>query len=144
MYAIKTAVLGMLVAVSLAAQTTDLDRAQQALAAADMAGAGAFAKTLYDDAAYRFRFAQENWNSKKESVRNEAHMRAIEATVAAQAAAAKSRWLSTNAAIKGLQGDIQRFGGTSTVSLLPEEPPMIAINRGTTTKARIDAAQYAI
>jgi hypothetical protein len=69
MYALKTAVLGMLVAVSLAAQTTDLDRAQQALAAADMAGAGAFAKTLYDDAAYRARFAQENWNSNKESVR---------------------------------------------------------------------------
>ena len=50
-----------------------------------MAGAGAFAKTLYDDAAYRARFAQENWNSNKESVRNEAHMRAIEATVAAHA-----------------------------------------------------------
>jgi len=141
---LRMAVLGMLVAVSLAAQTTDLDRAQQALAAADMAGAGVFAKTLYDDAAYRFRFAQDNWNSKKDSVRNEAHMRAIEATVAAQAAAAKSRWLSTNAAIHGLQGDIQRFGGTSNVSLLPEESPMIAINRGTTTKDRIDAAQYAI
>ena len=39
MYAFKTAVLGMLVAASLAAQTTDLDRAQQALTAADMAGA---------------------------------------------------------------------------------------------------------
>jgi outer membrane protein OmpA-like peptidoglycan-associated protein len=141
---LKTAVLGMLVAVSLAAQTTDLDRAQQALAAADMAGAGAFAKTLYDDAAFRARFAQENWNSKKDSLRNEAHMRAIEATVAAQAAAAKSRWLSTNAAIHGLQGDIQRFGGTSNVSLLPEESPMIAINRGVTTKDRISAAQYAI
>jgi len=77
MYAFKTAVLGMLVAASLAAQTTDLDRAQQALTAADMAGAGAFAKTLYDDAAYRARFAQENWNASKESVRNEAHLRAI-------------------------------------------------------------------
>src|SRR4051794_33942282 len=141
---LKTAVLGMLVAVSLAAQTTDLDRAQQALSAADMAGAGVFAKTLYDDAAYRARFAQENWNSKKDSVRNEAHMRAIEATVAAQAAMEKARWLSTNAAIHGLQGDIQRFGGTSNVSLLPEEPPMIAINRGSTTKDRIAAAQYAI
>jgi len=144
MYTFKTAVLGMLVAASLAAQTTDLDRAQQALAAADMAGAGAFAKTLYDDAAYRARFAQENWNSNKESVRNEAHMRAIEATVAAQAAAAKARWLSTNAAIHGLQGDIGRFGGTSNVTLLAEESPTIPINHGATTKDRIAAAQYAV
>ena len=144
MYAFKTAVLGMLVAASLAAQTTDLDRAQQALAAADMAGAGAFAKTLYDDAAYRARFAQENWNSTKESVRNEAHLRAIEATVAAQAAAAKARWLSTNAAIHGLQGDIQRFGGTSNVTLLAEESPTMPIDRGATTKDHIAAAQYAV
>ena len=144
MYAFKTAVLGLLVAASLAAQTTDLDRAQQALAAADMAGAGVFAKTLYDDAAYRARFAQENWNSKKESVRNEAHMRAIEATIAAQAAAAKARWLSTNAAIHGLQGDIGRFGGTSNVTLLAEESPTIPINHGATTKERIAAAQYAV
>jgi outer membrane protein OmpA-like peptidoglycan-associated protein len=144
MYAFKTAVLGMLMAASLAAQTTDLDRAQQALTAADMAGAGAFAKTLYDDAAYRARFAQENWNSNKESVRNEAHMRAIEATVAAQAAAAKARWLSTNAAIHGLQGDIQRFGGTSNVTLLAEESPTMPMNRGATTKDRIAAAQYAV
>jgi outer membrane protein OmpA-like peptidoglycan-associated protein len=144
MYAFKTAVLGILVAASVAAQTTDLDRAQQALAAADMAGAGAFAKTLYDDAAYRARFAQENWNSNKESVRNEAHMRAIEATAAAQAAAAKARWLSTNAAIHGLQSDIGRFGGTSNVTLLAEESPTIAINRGATTKDRIAAAQYAV
>jgi outer membrane protein OmpA-like peptidoglycan-associated protein len=144
MHAFKTAVLGMLVAASLTAQTTDLDRAQQALAAADMAGAGAFAKTLYDDAAYRARFAQENWNSNKESVRNEAHMRAIEATVAAQAAAAKARWLSTNAAIHGLQGDIQRFGGTSNVTLLAEESPTMPMNHGATVKDRIAAAQYAV
>lgn len=144
MYAFKTAVLGMLVAVSLSAQTTDLDRAQQALAAADMAGAGAFAKTLYDDAAYRARFAQENWNASKESLRNEAHMRAIEATVAAQAAAAKARWLSTNAAIHGLQSDIGRFGGTSNVTLLAEESPTIPINHGATTKERIATAQYAV
>jgi outer membrane protein OmpA-like peptidoglycan-associated protein len=144
MYAFKTAVLGMLVAASLAAQTTDLDRAQQALTAADMAGAGVFAKTLYDDAAYRARFAQENWNSSKESVRNEAHMRAIEATIAAQAAAAKARWLSTNAAIHSMQGDIQRFGGTSNVTLLAEESPTLPLDRGATTKDRIAAAQYAV
>jgi outer membrane protein OmpA-like peptidoglycan-associated protein len=144
MHVLKTAVLAMFVAVSLSAQTTDLDRARQALASADAAGAAVLAKTLYDDAAYRLRFASENWNSKKDSARNEAHFRAIEATVAAQAAAAKARWLSTNAAIHGLQGDIQRFGGTSSVTLLPEEPSMMEFNRGATTKDRIAAAQYAV
>ncbi|MDP9360999.1 MAG: OmpA family protein [Acidobacteriota bacterium] len=145
MHILRTAVLAMLVAASLGAQpTTDLSRAQQALAAADTAGAAAFAKTLYDDAVYRARFAQENWNSSKLPVREQARMRAIEATAAAQAAAAKARWLSTNAAIHGLQNDINKFGGTSNVTLLPEESPMIEINRGSTTKERIAAAQYAV
>jgi outer membrane protein OmpA-like peptidoglycan-associated protein len=144
MHIFKTAVLVMLVAVSAGAQTTELNAAQQSLAAADAAGARIFAKTLYDDAAYRARFAQENWNAKKDSTRNEAQMRAIEATIAAEAAAAKARWLSTNTAIHGLQSDIQRFGGRSEVSLLAEEPPMADLSRGSTTKNRIDAAQFAI
>jgi outer membrane protein OmpA-like peptidoglycan-associated protein len=135
----------MFVAAVLAAQpANDLSRAQQALAAADAAGAATFAKTLYDEAAYRARFAQENWNSSKLNVRAQAQMRAIEATAAAQAATAKARWLSTNAAIHGLQNDISRFGGTSNVPLLPEESPMVEIRRGATTKERIAAAQFAI
>jgi len=145
MYRLQTAVLATLVALSLHAQmANDLNSAQQALASADAAGAPVFARTLYEDAQFRARFAQENWNAKNDSVRNQAHYRAIEATVAAQAAAAKARWLSTNAAIHGLQGDIQRFGGTSNVTLLPEESPMIQFNRGATSKDRIAAAQYAV
>ena len=145
MQILRTAVLAMLVAASLVAQpTTDLSRAQQALAAADAAGAAVFARTLYDDAVYRVRFAQENWNSPKLPVREQAHMRAIEATATAQAAAGKARWLSTNSAIHGLQGDISRFGGTSNVSLLPEESPTIEIHRGMTTKERIATAQFAV
>jgi outer membrane protein OmpA-like peptidoglycan-associated protein len=144
MYILKMAVLAMLVAVSVGAQPTDLVMAQQALASADAAGAPVFAKSLYDDAAYRARFAQENWSSNKASARNEAQMRAIEATIAAEAAAAKARWLSTNAAIHGLQVDIQRFGGTSNVTLLAEESPTIDLTRGTTTKDRIAAAQFAV
>jgi outer membrane protein OmpA-like peptidoglycan-associated protein len=138
------AVLALMMTSSLAAQTTDLEMARQALAAADAAGARVFAKTLFDDAAARERFAEGNWMATKESLRNEARYRAIEATVAAQAAAAKARWLSTNAAIHGLQTDIQRFGGTSNVTLLPEESPTLDINRGATTKERIAAAQYAV
>ncbi|MEA2237649.1 MAG: hypothetical protein QOC81_2373 [Thermoanaerobaculia bacterium] len=145
MYALRTAVLAMLVAGALAAQpATDLSRAQQALAAADTAGAAVFAKSIYDEALARERFAQENWNASKQSVRGQAQMRAIEATAAAQAAAAKARWLSTNSAIHGLQGDIVRFGGTSNVTLLPEESPTIEIRRGATTKERIAAAQFAV
>lgn len=144
MHVFKTALLSMLVAASVAAQTNDLVSAQQALAAAEAAGAPVFAKTLYDEAAYRARFAQENWNSNKENVRGEAQMRAIEATAAADAATAKALWLSTNMAIRGLQADIQRFGGTSDVRLLPDESANLALNRGATTKERIAAAQYAV
>ena len=74
---LRTAVLAMLVAASLWAQpATDLSRAQQALAAAEAAGAAAFAKTLYDDAVYRARFAQENWNSNEtDGARTGAHAR---------------------------------------------------------------------
>jgi len=145
MRVLKTVVLAILVAASVQAQTTtDLSRAQQALAAAEAAGAPGFAKTLYDDAVYRLRFAQENWSSNKESRRNEAQMRAIEAMTAAQAAAAKARWLSTNAAIHQLLGDIERFGGRSEVHLLAEESPVVVFNHGATTKDRIATAQYAI
>jgi outer membrane protein OmpA-like peptidoglycan-associated protein len=144
MQILRTAVLAMLVAVSVEAQPADLVMAQQALASADAAGAQVFAKSLYEDAAYRARFAQENWSSKTPSKRNEAQMRAIEATIAAEAAGAKARWLSTNAAIHGLQADVQRFGGTSNVALLAEESPTVEFSRGATTKERIATAQVAV
>ncbi|HEX7681714.1 MAG TPA: OmpA family protein [Thermoanaerobaculia bacterium] len=146
MHILRTAVLTMLVAVSVEAQPqpANLVMAQQALASADAAGAQVFAKSLYEDAAYRARFAQENWSSKTPSKRNEAQMRAIEATIAAEAAGAKARWLSTNAAIHGLQADIQRFGGSSNVTLLAEESPTVEFSRGANTKERIATAQVAV
>jgi outer membrane protein OmpA-like peptidoglycan-associated protein len=70
-------------------------------------------------------------------------MRAIEASAAAQAATAKARWLTTNAAMRTLQEDITRFGGTTNVTLVDESPSM-EINRGTTTSQRIMTAQAAI
>src|SRR5437764_5966037 len=117
--------------------TADLDQARAALAAAEAAGAPTYARTLYDDAAYRVRFAQENWNGKQ---KNQAEMRAIEAISAARAATAKVRWLSTNAAIRTLQEDISHFGGTSNVAL-HDEPSALAINRGATSQEHIVAAQ---
>jgi len=132
----------LLVAFAALAQnsTADLEQAKAALAAAEAAGAPNYAKTLYDDAAYRLRFAQENSNGKQ---KNQAAMRAIEAIAAARAATAKARWLSTNAAIRTLQDDIRRFGGTSGVTLRDESPSM-EINRGATTKDRLATAQAAI
>src|ERR1051326_2648441 len=120
--------------------TAPLDEAKSALGVAEGAGAPTYAKTLYDDAAYRLRFAQDNWNGKRAG---EAQMRAIEATAAAQAATAKARWLSTNAAIRTLQEDIARFGGTANVTLA-DEPAALDIDRGTTTASRIQTAQAAI
>jgi outer membrane protein OmpA-like peptidoglycan-associated protein len=120
--------------------TAPLDEAKASLGVAESAGAPLYAKALYDDAAYRIRFAQDNWNGKRSA---EALMRAIEANAAAQAATAKARWLSTNAAIRTLQSDITRFGGTANVNLA-DEPSGQEINRGATTKEHIDTAQAAI
>lgn len=120
--------------------TAPLEEARAALAVAEQAGAPTYAKSLYDDAAYRFRFAQENWNGKRSA---DAGMRALEATVAAQAATAKARWLTTNGAIRTLQQDIANFGGQSNVHLV-DEPAALDINRGATTADRIATAQAAI
>jgi len=123
--------------------SSDLAQAQQVLALADSAGAQQFAKSLYDDAAYRIRFAQENANSPKVAVQEQARMRAREALFAARAALAKARWAGTNAAIRNLQADITHFGGTSDVRLQDEDPNMNFF-RGNTTKERIATAQGAI
>jgi outer membrane protein OmpA-like peptidoglycan-associated protein len=118
-------------------------QAQQALALADSAGGQIYAKSLFDDAAYRVRFAQENINSPDSRTQSQAQMRAREAIFAAEAARAKARWLSTNATISNLQTDIRRFGGTSNANPLTEDTA-IDYRRGSTTKDRIAAAQAAI
>src|SRR6266849_5651298 len=134
-----------LVALPLAAQqnVAIISQAQQALTLADAAGAQIYARSLYDDAAYRIRFAQDNINSSKSSMQAQAEMRAREAIFAAEAARAKARWLATNATIANLQIDIRRFGGASNVSLMTEDPN-IDYRRGGPTSERIAAAQAAI
>lgn len=123
--------------------TTLLSQAQQMLAQADAAGAQKYASSLFDEARWRVQFAAENWNAAKDITREQAALRADEATYAARAAIAKARWLSTNAAIRDLQGDITKFGGHSDV-VLQEEAPAVTFNRGATTKDRIAYAQAAI
>ena len=135
----------ILAALPLAAQQNlpDLTQAQQVLVLADSAGAQIYAKSLYDDASYRIRFAQENIDSPNAATQQQARMRAREALFAARAALAKARWLSTNAAVNNLQIDVRRFGGTSNINL-PTEDSNIDYRRGATTRERIAAAQAAI
>lgn len=147
----ETLFILMLVAAPLLAQTTSsqtlaqkeletLTQAQQALSAAEQAGARTYAATLFDEASWRIRFAQENWNHAKAATREQARLRALEGLWASRAALAKANWLGTNAAIRSLQSDITRLGGRMDVTLA-EESPSIAINRGNTSKARIGYAQ---
>ena len=138
-----TIVLALFALLLTAQESNDIGQAQQVLALADSAGAQVFAKSLYDDAAYRLRFAQENINSPKAATSEQARMRAREAVFAARAALAKARWLSTNAAIRNLQADINRFGGSSNMAL-QEESPNMNFDRGATSKERIATAQAAI
>lgn len=136
----------LFVSVSLLAQapaSNELEQARQILDQARVAGAETLAASLYDDALSRINFAQANWGAGNDRLREQARMRAREATFAASAALAKARWLSTNAAIRTLQTDIRGFGGATDLSL-PEEAPSVDFRRGTATKYRIGVAQAAI
>ncbi len=120
-----------------------LSQAQLALAAAEQAGAPTLAKTLYDEAAFRLKSAQDNWSSSNNRARENARLWANEALWAARAALAKARWIGTNSAIRGLQADITRFGGRSDVVVADESPTMM-IDRGAVSMDRIRVAQSAI
>jgi outer membrane protein OmpA-like peptidoglycan-associated protein len=142
---IRLAIAVGLVALPLAAQQNIaiIAQAQQTLSLADSAGAQIYAKSLFDDAAYRVRFAQENINSPDARMQSQAQMRAREAIFAAEAARAKARWLSTNVTISNLQTDIRHFGGSSNTNLQSEDTS-IDYRRGPSTKDRIALAQAAI
>ncbi len=141
---IKLAIaVAMLVAVPVMAQS-DADVIQQAQAvlhAAEQAGARTYATSIYDEAAAHLRFAQDN--SSKSGMREKARMQAIEGLWAARAALAKANWIGTNDAIRNLQGDIRRLGGTSDLALA-EESPSLALQRGASSKDRIAFAQAAL
>ena len=140
---IAVALLAALPVVAAQPNTDTLVQAQAVLHSAEQAGARSYATSLYDEASYRIGFAQENLNSTKSNVREQAQMRAIEGLWAARAALAKANWIGTNEAIRNLQSDIRRLGGTTDVSLT-DEPATLALNRGTTSKERIAFAQAAI
>jgi outer membrane protein OmpA-like peptidoglycan-associated protein len=149
------AALALLLALPVAAQSAtppdrvsqleldNLNQAQAALKAAEQAGAPTYATTLYDEAAYRLRTAQENWNASKAEKRDDARLQAVEAMWAARAALAKARWIGTNTAIRSLQSDITRLGGRSDLTL-SDESPSLAFNRGANSRERIAFAQSVI
>jgi len=149
------AALALLLTLPVAAQTAtppdrvsqleldNLNQAQAALKAAEQAGAPTYATTLYDEAAYRLRTAQENWNASQAEKRDDARLQAVEAMWAARAALAKARWIGTNTAIRSLQSDITRLGGRSDLAL-SDESPSLASNHGANSRERIAFAQSMI
>jgi outer membrane protein OmpA-like peptidoglycan-associated protein len=116
-------------------------QSQQAIAAAEQAGAASYATALLEDARWRFQFAQTNWNSDTRTKREAARMRANEALAAAYAAIAKSRWLSNNSAARALQADIVSFGGTSPSYTFVDEKPDLVWTRGEDSRQRIAYAR---
>src|SRR3954470_19963863 len=140
--ALAVALLAVLPAV--AQQDADIvQQAQAVLHSAEQAGARTDATSLYHEAAYRLRYAQENWSSSKSDARAQARVNAIEGLWAARASLAKANWLGTNEAIRNLQNDIHRLGGTSDVTLT-DEPSNYVLNRGNTSATRIAFAQAAL
>jgi len=135
--------LALFATIPVAAQEDTLVQAQAVLRSAEQAGARNYATSLYDEAAYRLRFAQENWSSTKNDLREQARMRAIEGLWAARAALAKANWIGTNEAIRSLQSDVRRLGGTSDIALT-DESASLALARGATSKDRIAFAQAAL
>jgi len=120
-----------------------IQQAQAVLHAAEQAGARNYATSIYDEAAFNIRFAQDNWSSSKSDVREKARMHAIEGLWAARAALAKANWIGTNDAVRNLQGDIRRLGGSVSIELA-EESPTLALQRGNTSKDRVAFAQAAL
>ena len=119
-----------------------LSAAESALATAQAAGAPAFAPALYNEAQQRLDQARANWSSDRRNLREEATLRAVEATYAAQAAEAQALLVRANAEIRDLRTDITTFGGAAPAVNLYDPPG--TISRGPTSMDRIIVAENAI
>ena len=119
-----------------------LSAAEAALATAQAAGAPAFAQALFAEAQARLEQARQNWSSDKRNLRDEATMRAVEATYAAGAAEAQALLVRANTEIRDLRTELTTFGRTMPPVNLYDPPA--AINRGTTSMDRILVAENAI
>ena len=119
-----------------------LSAAEAALATAQAAGAPNFAPALFAEAQARLEQARQNWSSDKRTLRDEATMRAVEATHAAGAAEAQALLVRANTEIRELRTELTTFGRTMPPVNLYDPPA--AINRGTTSMDRILVAENAI
>jgi outer membrane protein OmpA-like peptidoglycan-associated protein len=119
-----------------------LSAAEAALATAQAAGAPAFAPALFAEAQARLEQARQNWSSDKRNLRDEATMRAVEATYAAGAAEAQALLVRANTEIRDLRTELTTFGRTMPPVNLYDPPA--TINRGNTSMDRILVAENAI
>ncbi|HUP49566.1 MAG TPA: OmpA family protein [Thermoanaerobaculia bacterium] len=119
-----------------------LTTAEAALASAQAAGAPAFAQALYEEAVARLDQARLNWNSERRELRDEAALRAVEATHAAQAAEAQALLVKANSEIRDLRADIAARGGTAPPVTLYDPPA--TVSRGATSMDRVVVAENAI
>ncbi|HEU4522662.1 MAG TPA: DUF4398 domain-containing protein, partial [Thermoanaerobaculia bacterium] len=119
-----------------------LTAAEAAVATAQAAGAPAFATMLYEEAVARLDQARANWSSDRRNLREEAAMRAVEATYAAQAAEALALLVRSNTEIRNLRTEITTFGVTTPAPNLYDPPA--TISRGSTSMDRIVVAENAI
>src|SRR5688500_2780725 len=119
-----------------------LSAAEAALATAQAAGAPAFAPALFAEAQARLEQARQNWSSDRRNLRDEATMRAVEATYAAGAAEAQALLVRANTEIRDLRTELSTFGRTMPPVNLYDPPA--TINRGTTSMDRILVAENAI
>lgn len=126
-----------------AATTQAIARAEAKLNAAEASGAKTFAAELYDEAVFRLNLAKEQLRAQKAEERRAALLRAIEAELAADAAQARARWLSTVDEIRSLRGEITRRGGRVEEMSLPVEPKLM-LDRGQTSMDRVEVAEAAI
>jgi len=121
-----------------------VEEASRAVAMAEASGAAAYAAELLEEANFRLRAARdEAARSDRRNAAERAGLLAQEALQAARAADAKARWRSSVEEVRILTTDISRFGGT--VTTLPiDDSPMDRIDRGTTSRERMDAARVAV
>jgi outer membrane protein OmpA-like peptidoglycan-associated protein len=91
----------------------------------------------------RLTVARQNRDDRKDSVRDDARLKAVEARAAARAAEAKARLVGANTEVRNLQADISGFGGTAPSVMMYDETND-AMYRGTDSRDRVEIAEMAI
>lgn len=120
----------------------ELTAAEAALSSAKAAGAETLASDLYREAESRIAVARGDWNSEQRQQRNDATLRAIEATHAARAAEALAELVSANNEIRALRTAITTAGGRPVAVTLFDPPT--GITRSGTSMDRVIVAENAL